>query len=100
MVSRKIPLSPAPLPFSPQAAASRFAVDGQVERAILEKLQSHPGLHVCALTVHRGCNGLCLEGRVELMDPVVDMAGLLAEIDTATPILNRVIVSSPMMPAM
>lgn len=97
MVSRKSPLSSTPLSSPP---TPRTKVDGQLERSVLEKLQSHPGLNVCALVVHRGSNGLCLEGHVELVDPVVDVAGLLAEIDTTTPILNRVIISAPMMHVM
>lgn len=96
MVSRKSPRPSAPVPPPPVEAVLAIADNRQLERIVLDKLQSHPGLHVCSLVVHRCHNGLCLEGHVELIDPVVDVAGLLAEIDTTTPILNRVMVSAPM----
>lgn len=70
-------------------------VERELERRVLDKLQSHPGLNVGSLVVHRCPQGLCVEGHVILVDPRLNLAGLLAEIDTSTPILNRVMVSAP-----
>lgn len=64
-----------------------------LERTIIDTLQAHPGLNVCSLVVHRCPEGLCVEGRVILIDPEVNLGAIIAEIDASTPILNRVMVS-------
>lgn len=91
MVSRKFPTPVPPSPVPPVLAAD----DGHLARTLLSKFHAHPGLNVCSLAVHRCRDGLCLEGRVVLVDPSVNLAALLAEFETTTPILNRVMVSAP-----
>ncbi len=66
-----------------------------LERTVRDKLQSHPGLNVASLVIHRCPSGLCVEGHVVQIDPDVNLAALLAEIETSTPILNRVLISTP-----
>lgn len=94
MVSRKLPSSAAAVPGPPNTSAVPHADDRQLERSVIDKFQSHPGLTVCSLVVHRCPDGLCVEGRVVVTDPDVNLAELLAEIETSTPILNRVMVST------
>lgn len=94
MVSRMSPVSSAALVSEPPPTSTGTA-EGQLERTVAGLLHSHPGLNVCSLVVHRCRDGLCLEGHVILVDPDLNLAELLAAIDTTTPILNRVLVSSP-----
>lgn len=64
-------------------------------RMLLDKLHAHPGINVGSLVVHRCPSGFCIEGHVQLTDPNINLAALLAEVELSAPILNRVMVSSP-----
>ncbi len=94
MVSRKSPLPSMPVSAATEDRPVPFADKRPLERTVIDLLQSHPGLNVCSLVVHRCPEGLCVEGHVVLIDPDVNLAQLLAEIDTTTPILNRVLISA------
>ena len=64
-------------------------------RMLLDKLHAHPGLNVGSLVVHRCPSGFCIEGHVQVTDPNINLAALLAEVRMTAPILNRVMVSCP-----
>jgi hypothetical protein len=67
----------------------------EMTRSLLDKFHAHPGLNVCSLVIHQCPGGLCIEGHVELVDPNVNLVALLAEAETTTPILNRLMVTKP-----
>lgn len=67
----------------------------EIARGLIARLRSHPGITVGSLAIHQCPAGLCIEGHVQLIDPNVNLAALLAEVDTTTPILNRVMVTMP-----
>lgn len=59
------------------------------EMLVQSHLLEHPKLRFSDLRVHRGPNGICLEGFVETCDQDVDIAAVVREIVGAVPVLNR-----------
>jgi hypothetical protein len=97
MVRRSFPAASAASPVSP--SVSNRSSDEQAARILLDKFHSHPGLSVGSLVIHQCPAGLCIEGHVHLLDPTVNLAALLAEFGTLTPLLNRVMVTNDAGPA-
>lgn len=60
-----------------------------VEREIYHRLSTHPGLRLQSLVVHMTPAGVCLDGRVDILDPDLDMASLLMDIDGVSRVINR-----------
>jgi hypothetical protein len=74
------------------SSSGRWPAPHNVESDVRYRLESEPGLKVHALVVRRTPGGVCLEGRVEVLDPQLSLAKLLAGVDAALTVENRLIV--------
>lgn len=59
------------------------------EMLVQSHLLEQPSLHFSELRVHRGPNGICLEGFVETADSSVDIAQIVRNLVGAVPVFNR-----------
>lgn len=60
-----------------------------VEREVYSRLSSHPGLRLQSLVVHMTPTGICLEGRADVLEPDLDVAALIADIEGVKEVINR-----------
>jgi hypothetical protein len=66
-----------------------------VEREVHRRLSTHPGVRLQSLVVHKTPAGVCLEGRVELLEPAFDVQAMLSDIDGVDEVINHLMPSSP-----
>ena len=66
-----------------------------LECEIHRRLSTHPGLRLDSLVVHRTPSGVCLEGRVEMLEEEVDVRELLTDIDGIGEVINRLMPAAP-----
>lgn len=71
----------------------------EVERVVMQRLQSHPSLKFTRLDVHQ-CNqdSICLEGFLETNDGDVDLCEIVRGIHGIKVVVNRVLSAQPAVP--
>ncbi len=68
----------------------------EVERAVMQKLQSHPTLRFTKLQVHQcGHDSVCLEGFLESNDAEIDLCELVRGIHGISKVSNRILTVHP-----
>jgi hypothetical protein len=81
--------------FAPAATPAAFEQPHWVEREVHRRLTAHPGLRLQSLVVHRTRDGVCLEGRVQLLEPELNLHDVLNDIDGVGEVINHLMPAAP-----
>ena len=80
--------------------ASALAIDSsviaagphQIEEDVQRELLGHPDLRFSSLVVRRICDGVCLEGVLDVDDTCPDVCGLARQVAGVREVLNHLVV--------
>jgi hypothetical protein len=71
----------------------------ELERAVMNRLQSHPSLKFTRLLVHQcGQESVCIEGFLESNDQDLDLCEIVRGIHGIKSVVNRVMPAQPQIP--
>ncbi len=91
--SNPLPLTEVPI----GVASSTGAHD--VERAVIQRLQTHPSLRFTRLQVHQCAHdSVCIDGFLESNEDEIDLGDLVRGIHGIRNVVNRVLMARPSQP--
>lgn len=83
-------------PSSATSLSSEPLAPHDIERAVIQRLQTHPSLKFSRLKVHQvGHDSICLEGFLESNDEEVDLCEVVRGIHGIKSVVNRVLTAHP-----